>query len=278
MKYQKSMLKIYELLLLNSKPIIINDIIQRAGVGRTTGFKAINWLNKNGFIEIKEVGKQKEIMLRRDRYTLQLKNFIDSLKFKELDNELKYTINLFVENIKNKEIKSILLFGSTLSNKNPKDIDLLIIYDKLNREDILKIRDKTELTTNFIINLHFEDKPAIERLLNSICVFGFDNYIEFIIQRNKIIEQFLESVNWFVSAYNNVKDKDLFKNCIDNVVVNLGFAYSLINEIELKRKEEAKSLIFNKYRKLNKLEAFDNYNKLELIKGVIVDIGKEAFK
>ena len=39
MKYQKSMLKIYELLL--TKEFIIEDLIKKASVGRTSCFEAI---------------------------------------------------------------------------------------------------------------------------------------------------------------------------------------------------------------------------------------------
>ena len=61
MKYQKSMLKIYELLL--SKEFILEDLIKGASVGRTSGFEAIKWMEKKGFIEIDNVGKQKQIKL-----------------------------------------------------------------------------------------------------------------------------------------------------------------------------------------------------------------------
>src|SRR3989344_5702565 len=277
MKYQKSMLKIYELLL--TKEFIIEDLIKKASVGRTSCFEAIKWMNNNGFIKIISIGKQKQIILNRDRYTLQFKGFIDSLKFKELNKNLKYSINLFINHLKNDKIKCILLFGSALYEKSPKDIDILIICSgEINKDDIIKIRDNIELLTDFIINLHFDDNPSNDRLLNSVCLSGFDYYINLLTKENKINIQFSEAVNWYISSYNNIKNKDLFNNCFDNLVTNVSFVYSLINNINPKTKSEAKKILFNHYVKLNKLENLDNYEKIELIKEVLTEIGKELYK
>ena len=276
MKYQKSMLKIYELLLLNREPIILEEIIKRASVGRTSGFKAIRWLENKGFIQIKTIGKQKEIKLKRDRYTLNFKTFIDTLKFKELNESLKYNINLFIDNIKNKGIKCVLLFGSSLTEKKPEDIDLLIICS--NKKDIIKTRDKIEPLTNFILNLHFNNDPSDERLLNSVCLFGFDYYIKLLENENKSHIQFYEAINWLTSAYNNIKDKNLFDNCLTNVVTNLGFTYSIIKGITVKTKNEAKTILFKQYKKLNKMKNLKNLKKFEIIKEVTTEIGKEIFK
>src|SRR3989344_3559974 len=262
MKYQKSMLKIYELLL--TKEFIIEDLIKKASVGRTSCFEAIKWMNNNGFIKIINIGKQKQIILNRDRYTLQFKSFIDSLKFKELNKNLKYSINLFINHLKNDKIKYI---------------DILIICSgEINKDDIIKIRDNIELLTDFIINLHFDDNPSNDRLLNSVCLSGFDYYINLLTKENKINIQFSEAVNWYISSYNNIKNKDLFNNCFDNLVTNVSFVYSLINNINPKTKSEAKKILFNHYGKLNKLENLDNYEKIELIKEVLTEIGKELYK
>ena len=278
MKYQKSMLKIYELLL-SKEFFILEDIIKKTSIGRTAGFKAIEWMKDNGFVNVIKIGRQKQISLRKDRYTLQFKNFIDSLKFKELDESLKYPITLFVNSLKIQSIKTILLFGSSLYNKNPKDIDIMIIYsDKIDRDGVIKIRDKTEILTDFIINIHFENKPSNQMLLNSICLYGFDYYTGLLIWKNKFYEQFYEAMDWFISASNNIKDKNLFDNCFNNLINNLGFVYSSINDITPKTKEEARKIFFEHYRKLNKLENFDNYKKIEILREVLIEIGKEIFK
>ena len=254
MKYQKSMLKIYELLL--TREFIIEDIIKKASVGRTSSFEAIKWMDENGFIKIINIGKQKQISLNKDRYTLQFKSFIDSLKFKELNPNLKYSINLFIDHLKNEEIKCILLFGSALYEKNPRDIDILIVYsDEINKNDVIN-----------------------DRLLNSACLFGFDNYINLLTKEDKVNIQFSEAVNWYISSYNNVKNKDLFNNCLDNLITNLGFVYSSINNISSNTKNEAKKALFSHYGKLNKLENSDNYKKIEIIKEVLTEIGKEIYK
>jgi len=276
MKYQKSMLKIYELLILNRESIILEDIIKKASVGRTSGFKAIKWLENKGFIQIKTIGKQKEIKLKKDRYTLNFKTFMDALKFKELNEPLKYNINLFIENIKNKEVKCILLFGSSLTEKKPEDIDLLIICS--NKEDIIKTRNKIEPLTDFILNLHFNNDPSDEILLNSVCLFGFDHYIKLLENKNKTHTQFSEAINWLTSAYNNIKDKNLFDNCLNNVVINLSFTSSSIKGITVKTKNEAKTILFKQYKKLNKMKNLKNIKKFEIIKEVTTEIGKEIFK
>lgn len=278
MKYQKSMLKIYELLL-SKESFILEDIIKKTSIGRTSGFKAIEWMENNGLINIIKIGRQKQISLRRDRYTLQFKNFIDSLKFKELDESLKYPITLFVNNLKIQNIKTILLFGSSLYCKDPKDIDIMIIYsNKIDRDEVIKKRDKIEMLTDFILNIHFENKPSNQTLLNSICLYGFDGYTSLLIEKNKFYGQFYETMEWFISATNNIKDKNLFNNCFNNLITNLSFVYSSINEMTPKTKEEARKIFFEHYRKLNKLENFDNYKKMEMLKGVLVEIGKEVFK
>ena len=277
MKYQKSMLKIYELLL--SKEFILEDLIKKSSVGRTSGFEAVRWMDEKGFVKISRIGRQKQVSLKKDRYTLQFKSFTDSLRFKELNKNFKYPINLFIDSLKNDKIKCILLFGSVLYEKNPKDIDILIVCSsETNKDNIIKIRDNTELLTDFIINLHFDDNPSNDRLLNSACLFGFDNYINLLTKEDKVNIQFSEAVNWYISSYNNVKNKDLFNNCLDNLITNLGFVYSSINNISSNTKNEAKKALFSHYGKLNKLENSDNYKKIEIIKEVLTEIGKEIYK
>lgn len=276
MKYQKSMLKIYELLL--DREFIIEDLIKKASVGRTEGFKAIKYLEDKGFANIRMIGRQKQVSLKRDEYSFRFKSFIDSMKFKELDNSLKYSINLFISSIKDRGIRSVLLFGSSLFNDNPKDIDLLIVSDEIDKNEINKIRDNVELLTNFVINLHFDNKPSNETLLNSVCLYGFDNYLKLLIKEDRIKVQFSEAINWIISSYNNIKDKRLFNECFENSIINLGFSYSFINHTSLKTKEEAKLFLFKKYHKLNKSEGLNNYDKFKLAKEVASEIGKEIFR
>ena len=277
MKYQKSMLKIYELLL--SKEFILEDLIKKSSVGRTSGFEAVRWMDEKGFVKISRIGRQKQVSLNKDRYTLQFKSFTDSLRFKELNKNFKYPINLFIDSLKNDKIKCILLFGSVLYEKNPKDIDILIVCSsETNKDNIIKIRDNTELLTDFIINLHFDDNPSDERLLNSVCLFGFDYYINLLTKENRVGIQFSEAINWYISSYANIKNKEAFNDCFDNIIINLSFVYSLMNGITPKTKNEAKKIFFDHYGKLNKLGNFDNYKKMEIVKEVLAEIGKEIYK
>ena len=117
MKYQKSMLKIYESLL--NKENVIEELIKKSSVGRTSAYGAITLMEKKELVEIKTIGKQKQISLKKDIYTFQFKNFIDSIKFKEIDESLKYPI----ERLNKGGVKMILLFGSSLYSKSPKDLN-----------------------------------------------------------------------------------------------------------------------------------------------------------
>src|SRR3989344_6468387 len=117
MKYQKSMLKIYESLL--NEEDVIEELIKKPSVGMTSAHGAIALMEKNGLVEIKTIGKQKQISLKKDIYTFQFKNFIDSIKFKEIDESLKYPI----ERLNKGGVKTIILFGPSLYSKSPKDLN-----------------------------------------------------------------------------------------------------------------------------------------------------------
>ena len=51
-----------------------------------------------------------------------------------------------------------------------------------------------------------------------------------------------------------------------------------MNGITPKTKNEAKKIFFGYYGKLNKLGNFDNYKKMEIVKEVLAEIGKEIYK
>ena len=121
MKYQKSMLKIYGSLL--NKGEVIEELIKKPSAGMTSAHGAITLMEKNGLVEIKTIDKQKQISLKKDIYTFQFKNFIDSIKFKEIDESLKYSIRMFIERLNKGGVKMILLFGSSLYSKSPKDLN-----------------------------------------------------------------------------------------------------------------------------------------------------------
>ena len=46
----------------------------------------------------------------------------------------------------------------------------------------------------------------------------------------------------------------------------------------LRNRNEAKKIFFDHYGKLNKLGNFDNYKKMEIVKEVLAEIGKEIYK
>src|SRR3989338_6465960 len=100
MKFQKSTLKIYEVLLLNiGRDIIFESLINKAEVGRTSGFKTVEHLIKTEITAERRNGRKRWVVLRLDRDSLGFKLFIDFRKFKELDKGVKFAVNLFIESI-----------------------------------------------------------------------------------------------------------------------------------------------------------------------------------
>ncbi len=265
MKFQKSVLKIYESLLLNiEKKMIIEDIINKAAVGRTSGFKAVEHLIKTGIATERKNGRQREVILRLDRASLGFKLFLDSFKFKESES-IKFAINLFIESIKEiKEINAVLLFGSSAQDKNYNDIDIFLICKQDNmekdRKKIFALRNKVELISGRVINIHFSEYVSIERFVNSICIYGFDFCVNSIL-KDKPKDSFLEAFAWLDSYKEN-------KNSFENLLVNLAFAYCYSEDLLPKTKEEAKSLLLKKYSNLSKNN----------IKGAVKQIGEKIFR
>lgn len=260
--YNKSALKIYEFLMNNlGRGIIVEDLIRLTGVGRTSGFDSVDELVKSGIAVEKRKGRQREISLKIDMQSLSFKLFADSFRFKNLDNNLKFVINLFVEYCKSlHSVKSLLLFGSSIENRNYKDIDIAIIVGKADREKIFAIRNKLESISDKVLNVHFFESISLERFSKSLCVCGFD-YCLSSIMRNEAKESFIDAVEWFNSYQKN-------KSGFDNLLVNLGFAYCYFNGIYPKTKEEAKSLLLKKYPDLNRGN----------VKKAVREIGEEIFR
>jgi predicted nucleotidyltransferase len=260
MIFQKSMLKIYEFLLLNlNKRLIIEDVIKKSKVGRSAGFKSIKDLILKGIVGEEIKGRQREIFLRLDRFSLAFKKFLDSFKFKNMDEEIKLITNLFIEAAKELEIKSVLLFGSALINEKYNDIDLLIVGG-VNKKKILSVRNKIENIGGRIINIHFSESVSVERFVSSLCVYGFDYCVDFIV-KNKAKDSFLEALEGFDSYERN-------KNNFENFFVNLAFAYCYYCDLIPKTKEEAKNFLLEEYPDLNKRNA----------KVVMRKIGKKIFR
>jgi len=142
MKYQKSMMKLMERIILSKNGKSIEVLIGEAKTGRNSSFEALNFLEKIGLIKIENLGNQKIVSLVKDNYSLQFKYYLDSVEFKSLDPFKKLIIHLFVSSLfDNKKINSALLFGSALKNKNFNDIDFLLLGDKLSLEDIKSLEE-----------------------------------------------------------------------------------------------------------------------------------------
>lgn len=263
MKFQKSVLKVYEYLLINTgRSIIIEEIIRRAKVGRSAGFDAVNELVKLGIANEEIFGKQRKISLKPERYSFSFKIFLDSFRFKKLDDEIKLVVNLFIDNIKDiNHVNSILFFGSATNSKDFNDIDLLVIHDnKLDKEKILNVRKKIENISDKILNIHFNNNLDIDKFANSLCLYGFDYYTDFF-SEDKSRNSFLEAADWLDSYKRN-------KIGFENIQINLAFAYCYHAGLYPKTKNEAKSLLSKKYHHI------DEKN----VKEVMKKIGKEIFR
>ena len=102
----------------------------------------------------------------------------------------KKEINLIVKKLKNKEVKSIILYGSQLSGNISKksDIDLLVVIRTLNKTIIKKlIENKIELEKiiKIPISLNIHTSDELNPLLKKRNIFIHKNRSEFIIYKYK---------------------------------------------------------------------------------------------
>jgi len=263
MKYQKSMMKIMENLLLDRREKLIEEIINETRTGRNSAFKAVNWLEKIGMIEVRKSGKGRLVKLILDSHTLRFKYYLDSIKFKALNPFVKTIVEIFIENVlKNPRISSIILFGSVLKNKEFNDIDLLILGDSLDNKflnSLSKLREKIERVFGVIINLH-RGEFNLENIFKGISIYQSSELkIE-----NKVKTQYLEFLEW---TYQAVK-KQGYKTAFDNAVLNLSYAYSYLNNFTPETKSDAILFFTKKYKIKN----------ISQLKKIGVEIGKELFK
>lgn len=268
MKYQKSMMKIMEIILENrNKDNSIESIIKDARTGRNSSFSAINWLNKNGFIDVKQFGNQKKIIPIIDNYTLQHKYYIDSIKFKSLDPYLKTIIEIFVSELFNKSnVKMAVLFGSALTKKKYNDLDILLLGDKLNSnnlKDFQNIREKIERIFDVIINIHV-GSLNLDNIFKGIIIYQ-SSYFNFV---DQIKLQYFEFIELMLDAIKNQNDKKIFKISYNNALINLSFIYCRINSFIPKIKDDA----INFFQEDNKVRNFDDLKR----RGI--KIGKQIFK
>ena len=288
MIYQKSMLKIYETLISYPlKEFIIEEIIKKAGVGRTSGFKAINWLGRNKLIEITPVGKQKIIKLVLNETSLNFKFFLDSLGIKNLSIDILFQVNLFVyltyKRAVYKHINAIFIFGSAIDSKKPNDIDLLIVGGNLydHQEDLKQIRKLVENICGLPINFHFNIETDIYNLFQKLIVYNQSYSTNLLKDNDKSLSlklKYAESLYNINSIINNINDNELLAQLFYRLIINLAYCNCwLENKINI-NKVEAIGLFRNKY--INKIKNFDklkNIDKFEIFKKITNEIGQKIF-
>ena len=265
MKYQKSMMKIFENLLLDRRGKTIEKIIQETKTGRNSAFNAIKWLENNGMVKVKESGNQKLVSSVIDNHTLQFKYYLDSIAFKTLDPLVKLVVETFISEIANKtKIKSVVLFGSALKSKEFNDIDILLL-GKLDTKFISSLsglREKIERTFNVIINLH-KAELDVDNLFRGVVVYQ-SSYIDI---KDKIKSQYFEFINWFFEAIKN-QNSNIFQTAFNNSILNLSYVHCYMDDFTPKTKDEAIEFFNKKYKAKN----LDELNKIG------VEIGKKLFK
>jgi len=265
MKYQKSMLKIMDVLFENPyEAKSIEQIIFESNSGRNSSFSAISWLEGNGFVNIQKIGNQKLVKLNLDNYTAQFKYYFDSVKFKILNPFVKLIVKFFVLNISkiSGKVDFVVLFGSSMNNKSFNDIDLLLVGKNLIDDDFsvfMPFREKIERVFGVILNLHKGDLN-FQDLQKGLVVYqssfiNFDNLIE---------KQYFEYFDWFFEVLKNKKDKNAF----DNAVINLAYCYSYLNNFLPKTKGEAVDF-FNKSYKVKNIDSLRKRG---------VEIGEKIFR
>ena len=262
MKYQKSMMKLMEKIVFEREERSIKSLIKEAKTGRNSSFEALKFLEKIGFIKIKNLGNQKIVSLVRDNYNLQFKYYLDSIEFKSLNPFVKLVVNVFVYHLFNKKkVKVALLFGSSLKNKKFNDIDIILLGENLGIKDIKsfdKIKNKIERIFGVILNLH-KGKLNFDNLFKGIVIYQSSYIFEY----NKIQKQYFEFLDCTFDAIVG-KQKEIFNSSL----INLSYVYCFSRGFFPKSKSEALEF-FNKRYKVK------NINELKK-KGV--EIGKEIFR
>ena len=288
MKYQKSMLKIYEILVRNPlKEFIIEDIIKEAKVGRTSGFDAIRRMEKSKLIKIEAIGKQKSISPIINNTAVNFKLFLDSFEFKNLESGIIFEISLFIYLASKRsafaDINAILLFGSVLSSKKPNDIDLLIVCEnQQTKEEELKLpRKLTESVCGLPINMHFTEEKDIYNLIQKLSVYSKSYPTALLMETDKSLRlklQFAEALYDIDSITNNVKDTELLTQLFYRLMLNLAYCGCWLKEKTNISKEEALKLFreayLSKVKNFEKLKAID---KLDSLKAIANEIGKNIF-
>lgn len=288
MKYQKSILKIYEMLVKNPlKEFIIEEIIKSAKVGRTAGFEAIKWLEKNALIKVETAGKQKSVTLLVNETALNFKFFLDSFELKNLSRDALFQINLFVylasRHSVYAHINAVLLSGSAVYSKKPNDIDLYIVCRNLpeDQEELKRIRKLTENICDILINLHFTSEKDIYNLLQKLMIHNQSYSTSLLKEIDKSLRlklQYTEALYDISSMINNLNNDELLPHLFYRWLINLAYCDNwLENKVNI-GKEEAIELFENRYiNKIKNFEKLGNINKFEIFKRITNEIGQKIF-
>lgn len=256
-------MKIMESLFLENKERTMEDLIRESKTGRNSSFEALNFLEKKGFIELKRIGNQKKVTLIRDNYSFQFKYYLDSLRFKNLEDSIKILLNIFnLELSKFSKFKYAILFGSVLTKGPFNDLDILLLGDNLKIKDLKSleiIRKRLERFFGVILNFHI-GKLNFDEISKGI-VFYQSSYI---FDLNSIQRQYLEFFNSYCEGIFNKNDKSLFEISL----LNLAYVFCNLGNFHPKSKKEALGHFYKKY----KIKTFDKLNK------VGIEIGKKIFK
>lgn len=273
-KYQKSMLKVWDILIdAMPKKMSIAEIIRTAKIGRTAAFESLGRLEKMGIISVARKGNHSEVSLISSLQGLSLKLVNDSLRYKCLPADAKLAIGLFVDNLPT-NIKAVFVFGSVLSGKSYNDIDIAVVYEgKAPHDAAMKARDIANVVSETPLNIHFIESEQIEEA-RGICVKGFEYYASLLRKKPKQSIALEEAIIWLQSASNNIHDKSLFPECLENAMRHLGFALAFFRSKAV-NKTEAAEIFRKKYGKAYKAVG---PQKLEMLEKAAAEIGKEIYR
>ncbi len=250
MRYQKSMMKILEYALLNREnDKIIEEFIRNTGSGRSSTFNALKWLEDNGFITTIVVGRQKIVKPVIDNYILQYKYYLDALRLKTLPSFVKLIVMALASQLgKIKNVKSAVLFGSSLNSNRFNDIDILILGSSIDNPALNLLREKLESSFSVVINLHYQEYK-LNNIFRGVVIYQ-SSYFEL----NGLHNQYFEFIEWLYSAVKDKhKDRSLFNYAFENAVVNLAFCYAELKKLGNLNKEKAVQ-IFIKHSPIRKIE------------------------
>lgn len=174
----------------------INNIAKECSLTPNGAFKILKKFEKEGILEVRKIANIKAYSINFDNE--KTKNILELSFMDLLEGRLKHRFEDLKE-LKN-VTKACIMFGSYIkSKKEPNDIDLFFLLDKINYKkfskyldevmDIVpaKIHDVIQTEEDMISNIKKNDKIVIEAIRNGKVLWGYDKLVRIIKDRKSVV-------------------------------------------------------------------------------------------